>query len=786
MTDDDQNKSTGQHVKCSLALDRLPPHFVQLSLLPNYEYGRSNNAILCLFCDQTHASPGQSLRHCDLEHLSTNLGRRASIRNSVTGFSGCSICAKDKKLFSSHSNDLTALFHHLVDKHSDRYFGCKLCDVRFPAKDALHSHNTSVHRPPAKKSKRSGGGGDGTGEEAKGGSGDIKESSSKTVERTICTRQSKFERKSNRIPRNAEPMLSRLGLAQNRSPRTMKGAKNRRGAPSEPQSRPSRAKLNRSVSNLSITDSTSNSTTSSILPQTTSVASASGTVSTSSKPQPSSSSTSCNNGIFDEDFYENVCLNVRQNLSAFMDGKLETTSTTISANLATQTIDPLPTVRSTVVKSPAVIMENEIHEATALSAITSFPTLLTAEQYGVEGSGSKIKRIFTKNSWKWKWDFVRKYKYVNEGGKIVKKVKEPNGGVRDLAKLDMWTQLTMRMKHESVAKNSSPVNLTFERNNSLMEVVSEPMMREEKRKLVDQLNAILDSRLLPQISVEQNEQRLIKLESVESAALDTEGPFVSLERPNPSPPPSEPKIESISDRHIEPNNTQSVHIPSILNLQRNPAPRPVTEVVLSGEWARPRCYVCFGCGAKFHSIKTLEEHKISDHPHVHSTHYEIVGRELIEGDLYKNLFIPQTAITQGNLRRNEENEVKKPDVALDNSESKVECTKCKKECSGKTDLYRHMLDCVGDYAWLMAKKRLKYRYFNGNRSKRRKATNARLIFGCLRTTKIGKKEYKQKIKKRKMRSRQKPQKPSDGNYLLFYIFYRMDAKKLSTLKFIQN
>lgn len=43
------------------------------------------------------------------------------------------------------------------------------------------------------------------------------------------------------------------------------------------------------------------------------------------------------------------------------------------------------------------------------------------------------------------------------------------------------------------------------------------------------------------------------------------------------------------------------------------------------------------------------------------------------------------------------------------------CTKCKKIFSTHVDLYRHILDCSGDYVWSQAKKKLRYR-----RSKRKR------------------------------------------------------------------
>lgn len=772
--------SAPHQLKCSVTLDKLPKR-VRLALTKNKRssVGQLTNGlssehadsaqILCLFCDRFWPDRHQNQLHQDQEHLTASLGRRASGRASaINSFPGCSLCnVAENKLFTSHSNDLEALFAHLTEKHADRYFACRPCNERFQDAEALAAHRVKVHgvRRDRRKSMSLG--------ELNRVSTLVDPTEGDRVERKV-TRQSNGSSVQQSVGMLDEPTsssLSRLAQAQNRFPlrgpaRAIKGrlAANSQKANETRNGRGS--KLSRSTS-VSSTGSSTNQTTSTGTPP------PSGTVSGSVSGGFSKSTSNLPSGnVFDENFYETITVTVRRNLSKWVDGKIEDKSAAGNSDKsAEETTDCTssellldhapPAVRSSLFRTPPVVCgaESEIHEATALSAVTAFPTLLTAEQYGLEGhAGGKIKRMFTKNSWKWKFDFVKKYKYVNEGGKIVKKAKEQNLGQRDLSKLDMWTQLTMRKKHEETKRPVSEESSLDTSSGSTASAVGESV-RAEKRRQVSQLDTILDSRLLPQIGTEQNEQRLIKLETAAAAEEEREEITMNFNEANQLPK-NEPKLCETDD------------FPLGLQLRRTPNPKPhKTCLTLSGEWARPRCYVCFGCGAKFETIKLLQDHKLIEHPNTQTTHYEMVGRELIEGDLHQHLYIPKHAISTGNehAATTSEERAEKPQrgrranpvIAKIADDATVPCSKCKKDCAGRFELYRHMLDCVGDYAWLMAKKRFKYRYY-GNRSRRRKS-NARSIFGCVRPPKKAvKKERLDRIKRRKMRSRRKPQKPSDG------------------------
>lgn len=725
---------------------------------------------LCLYCDRVLPNVKACNEHTEKTHQ-LNANRRISSRNSTTNTSNvaaCSYCSTSpaKKTVILPTSELTELFYHFLEKHSDKYHGCRSCQIRFTNNKLLVEHQEIQHgiKPSnvnpddksndGKRKKSNGDINEKTNESTTESSPDTVDESitakikTSDVSRRVLSRsQSKQTLQENKLSQQQpkKKILSRLGIAQNRSPRTRKSLRhltNSESSRSESNPSPANNFLNNKP-RASRSRSKTNTQSTQISPMEIDLSATAILKSTNTRNELTLTTS------FDEDFYENVITSVKDNLSCFVDGKLA------SGPMSPSPLSPvaaIPAVKSTVVRTEIPETDPEIHEATALSAQTAFPTLLTAEQFGQETHPSKLKKPITKNSWKWKWDSVKKYKYVNEGGKMVKKIKHPVSGLRDLSKLDMWTQLTMRVKHEVIKrKDRLSSHESYDKD-----VCSSPeSAREGKRKMVEELNTILDSRMLPQINLEQNEQRVIKLEP-----------------------------EEVSDPTVMPvlldtgrSADEEMFLRSQLQLKKQPNQNSNNnELVLSGEWARPRCYLCYGCGAKFDTKKGMEDHKIHVHPNVYATHYEVVGRELIENNLYKHLFIPERALsaTARNTQQSESSDAdnKSKDTTIEDSmdsitsytasyvtaiksdsidtdsnsnsrnskvstntttnssvikdvsdsntmEVKVNCSKCKRECNGRSELYRHMLDCSGDYIWMQAKKRfnVRYRYF-GNRKRR--------------------------------------------------------------------
>ncbi|XP_075154300.1 uncharacterized protein LOC142227944 [Haematobia irritans] len=845
LTKDKNSKPTGENDDVDESLDN-DDEDEDDSNTPKQSTSTVKN--LCLYCDKKFASHKMQLKHVEKFHC-LQQDRRCSGRNSQLQqtqtprkrkpalgsqiFTGCTFCPRAKGSPQSvmlPASDLSALFLHLSDIHADRYFGCKICIMRFQNIAKLSKHMEIVHKSLSFAF-------DENSSKSKDNDTDSPVSNEKPLvgerNKVSLRRQHRSQKLLGATTSNVgssstitpgqittpitpntsvigaeEPILSRLGLTQNRLPNNRKGVRLRREKlipemllKSEQNHQPSP-----NYSHTLTTSSSLASSTCSPKLRGKSLKTASGLSGDPSsdvifRVPTRNDILSC---VFDDNFYKEVVSNVRNNLLFHLDGKIMgNTLQYLDSTTMRNTIQPQ--IRSTLVKSPIVITsESEIHAATSLSAITAFPTLLTAEQFGGDGNSSKIRRPHTKNSWKWKWDSVKKFKLVNEGGKIVKKMKHPMLGLRDLSKLDMWTQLTMRQKHEMQSQQTSQAN--DDDNWSITELPSDPS-REEKQRLNDQLNMILDMRLLPHIILEQNEQAIIKLENDEFGIGS-----------------AQPIAEDSGDNFMAQTFADESFL-SMLNLLPSAESRKQRmNIVLSGEWARPRCYLCMCCGAKFEKLKSLEEHKMFRHSQILSTHYEVVGRELLNGNLLRHLFLPKKALSRyandmgssnliytGAARRlfwhknetlvreianNEESSdslqsmlnscttnslsiknssstedceadtkitpptalgliasntiVVSPTHSIQSSSSSTSsvvksnmklqnttqsptitnthvsgnsiyggngCSKCGRKCNGVLDLYRHMLDCSGDYVWSLAKKR-KYRYYCGSKKRR--------------------------------------------------------------------
>lgn len=516
----------------------------------------------------------------------------------------------------------------------------------------------------------------------------------------------------------------------------------------------------------------------------------------------------------DDSFYKDVVINVRHNLQHFLDGRLR------SGPAPPQ---PLSDASSNSISNNCSganrSSSSGSHSQQLSIASSGYPTLLTAEQFG-EGPETQLqlplakvaRRPHTKHSWKWKWDYVKKFTMVNEGGRLVKKLKQPFMGLRDLSRMDMWTQLTMRQKHELEQQQLQQQHQHYQ--------------QQQQEQQLQQLHLLLDRRLLPHIILEQNEQAVIKCEQHDEQQQQQLLPgtpgdellpqtfadqsFLSLLQLQPR------GCSNSSSNHQQQQQQQQMHQQQqqhCLSTTTAAAGTTTTTLVLSGEWARPRLYLCICCGAKFEQRKALEEHKTFRHSHIYATHYELVGRELLAGNLLRHLFLPKRALSryaaehkqqqqlqqllqQHKLERaghvvedesssnssaatsafaatttttasgsnhsaatcstrssisasasvtmedndndNDSSDIKtsvplmvpscSPSLISSSSQSPASslssscCTKCGRKCNGLMDLYRHMLDCSGDYVWSLAKKR-KYRYYCGSKKRRTHACN---------------------------------------------------------------
>lgn len=690
---------------------------------------------LCLYCDKTFANNSDLENHVEREHktiLCKGKGSRKSERitknhssSENSPFPGCFHC--NKKVF--RTENLDTLFQHLLTSHKDVYFGCK-CKIRTQDKAALahHKKNCKLSIKPArgseenlddqktaKKSQAVALNGDSRCDSLSETEDNISNSSavnSKILPTNAIHKKSDRSKLKN-VSKNASNNDKAKRIKSSSSSTISSSSSNKTGDDEytipltrqklkEPprsgaiHNRPSSNKKTQKIVKTLVSPEAK--AVAPISPIKVNRTKSSKIVNASSsvnlEPIESLLKSEIVNADFDEDFYRNITSNIRLNLSSYVDGKYNRLQNrAVFDKISVQTTSCATSDdRLSLPKH-----ESEIHEATNFELSTPFPALLTAEQYGFGDSNpNKHKRQITKNSWKWKWDLIKKYKYVNEGGKIVKKVKQITTGLKDLSQLDMWTQLSMRSRYENL---NSSTEIASDFDEGLHDSLSTRLVKTQN---IEQLNHILDKCSVPEINIEQLQQTIIKVEQEER-----EDNYVN-------------EIETEACNDAETTNPELFSMLNLVNANCTTPPNPM----LSGEWARPRCYICVDCGLKFDLMKNLNDHKNSEHPYVVSAHYEIVGRENLEQHLYKNLFLPKKALQTSGFARSlsvnsdsKSNETNEASTSSDNSskyfadQKEKECSKCLKmiKYSNDNDIYKHILDCIEDRVWMQAKRRSKYR-----------------------------------------------------------------------------
>lgn len=311
---------------------------------------------------------------------------------------------------------------------------------------------------------------------------------------------------------------------------------------------------------------------------------------------------------------------------------------------------------------------------------------------------------------------------------------------RDLSKLDMWTQLIIKNRQQKIAHDKK----------SPKELLDYTKGQEYKNKLQqEELNRILDKRgpfedlkeeaskkaAFDKLSLGDNPisqehfdvvtdvlaevvqrvcERLAKEEELAATAEDTKTLFEKHENMEI---PNYLKLKRCSpNRQIE-EIDKSDKITLICSSQEtenfdvpNATVRSKDEMVeLTGEWARTRLYICAACGLKLTNLKLLIEHKAIYHQNVWCQHYEFVGNQ---SELYRHLSIPGLGKV-GQV----ESDVKCK--LWQRSEARL-CSKCAKQCHTLGELHRHVLECGGDWTWMLARKKCKYRPYGAKTRRKRR------------------------------------------------------------------
>lgn len=336
------------------------------------------------------------------------------------------------------------------------------------------------------------------------------------------------------------------------------------------------------------------------------------------------------------------------------------------------------------------IKTRKLKNSVAINTAEGFPILLASEQYSRSVLDSYLPRCIAPKH-KWKWDNPDGDRNPLNADQLKRDSHVNNCIITLVSSLDIWTQLSMRRKFEDKFR-SLPIERKLEKKNIIGK----------------ELKEILESREIPSPSQ------------------------VVLYSNKPAP------------------NNNRLDFPASLGLAPSaPAPN-LQPAVLSGEWVRPRCYVCCACGAQTRDPRALSSHNSTHHPNSQVQHYEIVGEPLLNADIMQHLYVPPKQM--GNRTR--------PPRGI------KDCTKCGKPISLE-ELHQHMLDCAGDTP-TVRRRTCRYRPFGVRKRRARLPDNTirKKIRKDIRTS--------QGRQKKHMRSRQKIRSEvGDGKLSSYFFFFLM-------------
>ncbi|KAF7281341.1 hypothetical protein GWI33_004827 [Rhynchophorus ferrugineus] len=709
------------------------------------ERTKTPRKMLCLYCERSFVSANLRQKHVERAH-STKPNRRVSARRqNQLSTTPCGYC--DKLNNSEHT--LSDLFRHYVQQHSTRYFGCLTCEDRFLTLAHLSDHNSAKHQldekidvNPAEKDQFVG---EGIRELTRGRvrakMEEVAEPAqdSKRKNKVKDVRGKKIGVKTSKIALKRSKRLQAQAkeMEMQKKRRDRKHANNHKtdnGSGNKQQEKAKSACVNpypefdsfyrvkkitdHSIDNLKISSLTFDD-------------------------------------VFDKAFFNRIKCNIEENLLHHIDGKL---------------------FKNEESESRISNFEKEVQNGNqenygcelSLNAITPVASLSLNSQFG-EDFESQIEYGAkpSKKKSQSKSDEVH-YKYFTRRKYQASILQQKEN--RDLSKLDMWTQMVVKERQERMANNKK----------SQKEIDEYTAGHEYKNKIKrEELNRILDRRgPFEDLKEELSKKAAFDKLNLSSGSDVSQEVFTDVRE----------VINDILNRVYEATKEDDVlpeldgrgevdhrQIPSYLDLRRKDWSaqeeidrsdrialicssqetenfemptnkiRPRNELVeLTGEWARSRMYICAACGGKFSNMKYLLDHKNLYHQNVWVQHYEFVGNQ---SELYRHLSIPAL----GKVGVVEETVSCKQ---WKRSESRT-CAKCAKQCNSLGELHRHVLECGGDWTWMLARKKCKYRPFGAKSRRKRK--------GLVRRT-----SNKQKTDPPEKKTLKKPldgprQRPSDAD-----------------------
>nr|XP_023023801.1 uncharacterized protein LOC111511950 isoform X1 [Leptinotarsa decemlineata] len=695
-----------------------PPMETVRDVLPPVKPTRK---LLCLYCDRTFVSSNLRQKHVKRVHSAKKNRRLSSRKQGQIAAAQCVHCDR----LDGTENTLTDLFQHLVNEHSNKYFGCIPCEDRFPSGAVLADHNTEFHFAPPIETT-------------------VRETPSKLTRSRVKPKPNppklkelrckKMSIKSSRIAlkrRESKRIQALSKIPEKRRPKPSE-KKQPGGKPEQPHSTKSTEKTKSSCVNpypefdnfyrvKKITDHSIDNLKISSLTF---------------------------DDVFDKAFFNRIKCNIEENLLHHIDGKLfknEESETRIS------NFEKIPTTQQEVQNPNSDNYGCEL----SLNAVTPVPSLSLNSQFGEDfesqieygAKPSKKKTQTKKDEVHYKYFTRRKYQAC------MMEQKEN----RDLSKLDMWTQLVIKNRQQKIIDDNKTAREIFEY--STCNEYQSKLKREELNRILDRRGPFEDLR-----EEASKKAALDKLNSDAEDSISHES-FTHVREVLDEVlarvfAATENDVEVVEEKPSTSKKQDLREIPSYLNLQLSSSQhgdidksdkitlicssqetenfelptnqvRGKNELVeLSGEWARSRMYICAACGAKLPNMKYLLEHKTLYHQNVWVQHYEFVGNQ---SELYRHLSIPALGKV-GEVENSVQCKLWK------RSEARA-CTKCGKQCNALGELHRHVLECGGDWTWMLARKKCKYRPF-GAKSRRKKRGLVQRIRHKQKTDSTEKKKYK--------------------------------------------
>ncbi|CAG2057597.1 unnamed protein product [Timema podura] len=370
-------------------------------------------------------------------------------------------------------------------------------------------------------------------------------------------------------------------------------------------------------------------------------------------------------------FYSKVASNIRENLLHHLDGKLE-----CSDNVNKEKEPERSIAIDRPKRGEKILLKLDLVSSVALNGAPHNRMSLLAQSISSEVSKVSGRRdgLVHKVSWE-KYNFPKNYDGRGDGLASY---------IKDMSHLDISTQLVMRQNLQRLNSEPTSPNTKDEIDNSDFDF---------PRGLCLMKNDVA------------------KTESISTPS----SPKPELSRTNSSP--SVPSCMDVKDKSIieldcpkssgaRRKSLSDLKVPALSSgsMQRDFPQDSALEsaVELSGEWVRPRKYICGACGERFRDLYILEDHKYSVHPNVWCTHLEF-EESTIAGMSFDDKSNSQLPFPGSLCRRflNPTGALTSAIVVPPTKASESSCTKCSKVLNSLSDLHRHMLECGGDNTWML-------------------------------------------------------------------------------------